>query len=76
MQKRNSKIQTTQMERISGPCGPNPISTKPFWKRINRLRNSPESSSIPTLRENGQVYKTDQEKANKKLTEKFHIHGN
>ncbi len=42
---------------------PNPISAKPFWQRINRFRNNPESNTIPTLKENNRVYKTDQEKA-------------
>ena len=45
--------------------GSNPTSTKPFWKRINRFRRNPEANNVPTLREDGNIYRTDVQKANK-----------
>jgi exonuclease III len=43
--------------------GPNPTSSKPFWQRINKFRNKPESNEICHITENGITYKTDQQKA-------------
>jgi len=41
-----------------------PVSTKPFWKRINQTRKKNFADSIPTLVKEGKEYKTDEEKAN------------
>ena len=43
--------------------GPNPLSSIPFWKRINRLRNKNSSKDIAYLEENGIKYITDHDKA-------------
>lgn len=43
--------------------GPSPISTKPFWKRINRLR-AKSDKGIPTLISCYIEYDTDEKKAN------------
>jgi len=41
-----------------------PVSTKPFWKRINQTRKKNYADSIPTLVKEGKEYNTDEEKAN------------
>jgi len=41
-----------------------PVSTKPFWQRVNQTRKKNNSDSIPTLTKDGVDYKTDEEKAN------------
>ena len=43
--------------------GAHPVSTRPFWKEINKTRSSKTSVSIPTLESNGMKLKTDCEKA-------------
>ena len=43
--------------------GPNPLSSVPFWKRINRLRGNKRSTNVANLKENGIKYTTDTEKA-------------
>jgi hypothetical protein len=57
------EVRNKQWSEFIQSVGPNPISTKPFWKRINRFRNAPISNSIPTIKEGGIEYKTDKEKA-------------
>ena len=42
--------------------GKNP-STKPFWKRINKLKGKKSKSNIPTLKVGNDIYETDKEKA-------------
>ena len=42
--------------------GPYPCSSKPFWKKINRLRTNNVNSQIPTLRIEDKEFKTDKEK--------------
>ena len=44
--------------------GKNPTSTKPFWKKINKIRGKSTKSSIPVLKVDQNVYQTDDEKAN------------
>ena len=44
--------------------GPNPISSRPFWSKINRVRSSKKSPSIPTLVINNVKFETNLEKAN------------
>jgi exonuclease III len=39
-------------------------STKPFWNKINQVREGKSGSSMPTLKMNGLKYETDQDKAN------------
>ena len=45
--------------------GPNPMSSKPWWKRINRFRKK-RNNGIPTLFVNNKELKTDIEKADAK----------
>ena len=47
---------------ISG-LGPHPLSVKPLWKKIKRMKNQPSEQDIPTLIRNGVPFETDEEKA-------------
>ena len=44
--------------------GPSPLSTKPFWRRINRIRNKKRPSAIPDIHLDCKILETDEEKAN------------
>ena len=44
--------------------GKNPLSTKPFWQRINKLKGNKISKSIPTLKKEDILFETDKSKAN------------
>ena len=45
--------------------GPNCTSSRPFWKRVNKIRNNTSSNrSLPTLNLGGRVFKSSAEKAN------------
>ena len=41
-----------------------PVSTKPFWQRVNKARKKDSSDAIPTLTKDGVDFKSDEEKAN------------
>jgi hypothetical protein len=43
--------------------GPNPQSSKPFWKKINSFRSKPSTHHMPTIIENEVSYTTSREKA-------------
>ena len=43
--------------------GPHPLSSVPFWKRINRLRSNKRHKKIETLIVDGVNYETEKEKA-------------
>jgi len=51
-------------ENFLKSIGPNPLSSKPIWNRINKLRNKKTKSSIPTLYWENKYYESDEEKAN------------
>ena len=42
--------------------GKNPLSTRPFWRKINKFRTKKSSNTIPTLISNNVYYKSDEEK--------------
>ena len=44
--------------------GKNPLSTKPFLQRINKLKGNKISKSIPTLKKEDKLFETDKSKAN------------
>jgi hypothetical protein len=47
--------------------GKNPVSTRPFWQKINKIRNknqNKKSEKIPSLNFNNAIYTTNDEKAN------------
>ena len=71
-------IKTTCWGSFLVKQGPNPLSSKPFWKRINRFRNKPYRG-IPTLFNQTIELKTDEEKAlafGNKLLDTFNINPN
>ena len=43
--------------------GPSPLSSIPFWRKINRLRGNKRSNNVANLIENGINYTIDSEKA-------------
>ena len=43
--------------------GPNPTSSRPFWKKINKVLKGPQNSKIPKLLCEGKEFSTDSEKA-------------
>ena len=44
--------------------GTSPVSTRPFWQRINKLRtNKATKSNIPDLKYNGLIYDSDKKEA-------------
>ncbi len=52
-----------QWEKFIKKMGPNPLSTTPFWRRINRLRGKKQSANINTLEHNGEKITSDKAKA-------------
>ena len=44
--------------------GRNPLNSKPFWQRINKLKGKTVNNSIPTLKKENGIWETDEEKAN------------
>lgn len=59
-----SLFKSEQWNSFLNSIGKNPVSSIPFWKRINKLRNKPESKAIPTLISNNKIYDSATEKAN------------
>ena len=43
--------------------GPNHLSSVPFWRRINRLRNKNPIKNIANIEENGMKFTNDHAKA-------------
>ena len=43
--------------------GQNPLSTKPYWRRINRIRNKKEPKDIPSLIINDNLIELNIDKA-------------
>ena len=68
-----------QWQEFLAKQGKNPLSTIPFWKRINRLRESKRRKKIGLLVVNGQEYSTNREKADlfaENLEKKFNSETN
>jgi hypothetical protein len=57
------KFKSTQWTNFLETLGKSPLSTIPFWKRINRIRNQKKSNSIADLVVNGELLDNDQKKA-------------
>lgn len=63
----NEQIETfriNQWENFLKNQGPHPLSSIPFWRRINRLRANKRHSKIDTLIIDGITYETPENKAN------------
>jgi hypothetical protein len=54
---------SNKMKKYVESLGHAPLSSKPLWRRVNRLRNVKRSKEIPTLTKDGVDYETDTEKA-------------
>jgi len=70
------KFKAEQWQKFLNGLEGKPLTSKPFWKRINRVRNKRKTNNIPTLinKENDQELTTDEMKANffgKKLAKTF-----
>ena len=59
-----AKFRDEAWNKFIKKCSQNPLSTKPFWKKINKFRKNKPKSSIPTLVHNNTCFETDLEKAN------------
>jgi hypothetical protein len=59
-----SKYKQEQWQEFLNRQGKSPLSTIPFWKRINRLRESKRASKAGALLVNGKVIDSSKEKAN------------
>ena len=53
-----------QWSNFVDSMGPSPLSTIPFWRRINRLRNNSHSKNIASLLISDQLISEDVDKAN------------
>lgn len=51
------------MEKKLNGLGHYPVSTRLFWKKINKARHGKKTNSIPNLKYMGTIIKNDQEKA-------------
>jgi hypothetical protein len=44
--------------------GSNPLNSKPFWQKINKMKGKKVNNSVPTLKKENKIYEKDEEKAN------------
>ena len=56
-------LRSSQWTEFMKKTGPNPLSSVPFWKRINRLRQRKKPNTIGTLERDGVAYTKDEDKA-------------
>jgi hypothetical protein len=59
-----AKYKQEQWHEFLNRQGKSPLSTIPFWKRINRLRESKRASKAGALRVDGKLIESSKEKAN------------
>jgi exonuclease III len=60
----NKSLANQNWDKFIDRVGPRPTTTTPFWQRINRFRNKPESNSIATLIYNNMKCSEDDDKCN------------
>lgn len=58
------EFKSTSWKKFLGKFNGSHISSKPFWSRINRIRNKKQPKNIPDIKHNGVILSTDSEKAN------------
>jgi hypothetical protein len=56
------KHRDSDWENFLEKMGPNPLSSRPFWQKINKFRGKASNSRLPLLKHNNQNYETDREK--------------
>ncbi len=57
------KHRSLQWQTFLNSLGPNPLSSTPFWKRINSMRGNKVQTNIGTIIVDGVKLSTDKEKA-------------
>ena len=57
------KLQDSKWTKLLENVGPNPLSSRKFWKKINCIRNGKSSNQIPRLQQNGMDFNSDLDKA-------------
>jgi hypothetical protein len=55
--------ENNKMKSFREKQGNNPLSSKPYWQRIGRLRGNKLQDSIPTLKMDNKEFESDKEKA-------------
>ena len=58
-----TKFNSRKWNNFINKIGPCPLSTKAYWKRINRVRNKKQQNKFPNLMINNTLIDTDEEKA-------------
>ena len=58
------KFRSNQWHQFTSKLGTRPMSTKPFWNRINRLKNKKQQNKIPSILDNETWLETEEAKAN------------
>ena len=78
-----SKHENSKWENFIAKQGDQPLSSRPYWRRINRIKGNTMTATIPTLKTKVNnvetAHKTDHEKANvfgKRLFEIFNVDNN
>lgn len=57
-------MKNIEWQQFIAKQGKNPLSSKPFWKKINKLRGHAKSNTIPTLKKENDKFENDSDKAN------------
>ena len=74
VKKKITIFNSQKWKKFINKIGPNPLSTKIYWKRINRVRHKKKTTNTPNLFINDTLIDTDEGKANdfgKKLFKTF-----
>ena len=74
-----ASFRLAQWENFLKTQGPHPLSSVPFWRRINRLRSNKRHNKTESILIDGIEYESDEDKANlfaTSLEEKFKMTNN
>ena len=56
------KFRSNQWQQFANKLGSRPLSSKPFWNRINRLRNKKQPNQIPAILDRDSLLVDDDDK--------------
>ena len=56
-------LKNSDWQNFTRKQGVNPISTKPFWQKINSIRGNQSNNNLPVLKKDGKTYESDSDKA-------------
>ncbi len=59
-----NKLKNNQWREFIKKQGNNPLNSKPFWQRLNKLKGKKINKTIPILKKDGNIIEQDDEKAN------------